>query len=391
MSSVVPRHMRLPPQFATGWFAALRADEVVPGSVKSFEFMGRSLVAFRDAGGKVAVLDAVCPHFGAHLGHGGTVDNGCLRCPFHGLSFDGTGQCVGGGLYADRGVRALRTPPWTVHEAAACVFLWHGPDRSRPAWPMPLSTMDWEGWSRPVTNGGRALPRTNLFFPTENIIDMTHFVNVHRWDLHEVVVAPHVDDAGYMRARIDVTWSAAAQSKSAWVRRLGKRISSPFQVEFVILEPGVAVATTQLTEAQGGLSVRSIILITPVNAADCHIRAVMSVFDPAPGRLGGALRRHLGVGLPEALAPLFLAMGTADFDGDAMIWSHRTHLERPRPLKEDGPIVAYRRWSERFWPEGYEQGSPLVRRSPIAGLSGPATAAVDAPHEASPVSLGGAS
>ena len=59
------------------------------------------------------------------------------------------------------------------------------------------------------------------------------------------------------------------------------------------------------------------------------------------------------MGLPEALAPIFLAVGTADFDGDAMIWSHRTHLERPRPLKEDGPIVAYRRWSERFWPEGY--------------------------------------
>ena len=49
------------------------------------------------------------------------------------------------------------------------------------------------------------------------------------------------------------------------------------------------------------------------------------------------------------------ARGTADFGGDAMIWSHRTHLERPRPLKEDGPIAAYRTWSERVWPEGYEQ------------------------------------
>ncbi len=44
-----------------------------------------------------------------------------------------------------------------------------------------------------------------------------------------------------------------------------------------------------------------------------------------------------------------------------MIWSHRTHLERPRPLKEDGPIVAYRKWSERFWPEGYERTTPAVK------------------------------
>ena len=54
------------------------------------------------------------------------------------------------------------------------------------------------GWSPPVTNAGRALPHTNLFFPTENIIDMTHFVNVHRWDLHDIVVQRrNVDDHGW--------------------------------------------------------------------------------------------------------------------------------------------------------------------------------------------------
>ncbi|MFT3776187.1 MAG: Rieske 2Fe-2S domain-containing protein [Minicystis sp.] len=356
MSSVVPRHMRLPPQFGTGWFAVLRADEVVRDRVTRFQFMGRELVAFRDAGGAVAVLDAVCPHFGAHLGHGGTVKDGCVRCPFHGLEFDGTGQCVGGGsLYGERGYRALRTTAWACREAAACVFVWHGPDVRRPAWPLPIDALDWEGWSRPVTNGGRPLPHTNLFFPTENIIDMTHFVNVHKWDLHEILVPPHVDDRGYMRARIRVTWTLGAQSESALLRRLGKHINSPFEVEFVILEPGVAVATTHLTEEQGALNVRSIILVTPVSATDCHIRAVMSVKDPKPGRLRGAVRSLLGAGLPELLSPIFLTVATADFDGDAMIWSHRTHLERPRPLKEDGPIVTYRRWSERFWPESYER------------------------------------
>jgi hypothetical protein len=79
----------------------------------------------------------------------------------------------------------------------------------------------------------------------------------------------------------------------------------------------------------------------------------MSVLDPAPSRMGGTIRRLTGVGLPELLAPVFLAVGTADFDGDAMIWSNRTHLERPRPLKEDGPIVLYRRWTERFWPDDH--------------------------------------
>lgn len=356
MSGVVPRHMRLPPQFATGWFAPLRSAEVVAGRPTPFRFMGRDLVAFRDASGKVAVLDAVCPHFGAHLGHGGTIADGCVRCPFHGLEFDRTGQCVRGGqLYSPRALRGMRTQAWTAQEQVGCVFVWHGPDLSSPAWPLPLHTLDWEGWSAPVTNAGRALPSTNLFFPTENIIDMTHFVHVHRWQLHEVLEWPHVDDRGFFRARINVTWVLAAQSENALVRRLGSRVQSPFEVEFVIMEPGVAVATTQLTEEQGSLTVRSVVLITPVSEVDCHIRAVMSVRDPSPGRLHGAIRKHLGVGLPELLAPAFLAVGTADFTRDALIWSHRTHLERPRPLKEDGPIVGYRRWSERFWPEGYER------------------------------------
>jgi phenylpropionate dioxygenase-like ring-hydroxylating dioxygenase large terminal subunit len=359
--------MRLPPQFATGWFAALRSEEVVAGRITPFRFVGKELVAFRDARGEVAVLDAVCPHFGARFHPGGTVRGGCIRCPFHGLEFDGAGQCVGGGLYAERGYRALRTPPWVAREAAACVFLWHGPERGRSAWPLPVEGMDWEGWSKPVTNAGRPLPSTNLFFPTENIIDMTHFVHVHRWQLHRILVPPHVDEQGRMRALIDVTWAAGSQSERAWVRWLGKRISSSFQVEFVIHEPGVAVATIQLTEEQGALRVRSVVLITPVTATDCHIRAVMSVLDPSPGRVGDAVRRRLGVGLPEALAPLFLAVGTSDFDGDAMIWSHRTHLEHPRPLKEDGPLVAFRRWSERFWPEDYAPGPaglPVLRSSP---------------------------
>lgn len=362
--------MRLPPRFGTGWFAVLRSNEVVPGRITPLHVLGRELVAFRDASGAVSVLDAVCPHFGASFAHGGVVEGGCVRCPFHGLTFDGHGQCVGGGLYAERGYRSLMARAWTTRELAGMVFVWHGADHdggfalkpplkadsaspARPAWPMPLEALDWQGWSKPVTNAGRSLPHTNLFFPTENIIDMTHFVNVHKWELHKVVVPPHVDEQGFMRARIDVTWSAGSQSARPWVRWIGKRISSPFQVEFVIYEPGIAVATTQLTEAQGSLSVRSLILITPVNQADCHIRAVMSVKDPAPGRIANAVRRSLGVGLPELLSPFFLATGTADFDGDAMIWSHRTHLEHPRPLKEDGPIVLYRRWSERFWPEDY--------------------------------------
>ncbi len=370
MSPSVPRHMRVPPQVANGWFAVLRAGEVVPGKATPFRFMNRELVCFRDERGEVAVLDAICPHFGGHLGHGGTVHHGCVRCPFHALEFDRRGQCVGGSRYPARGREDLRTGTVAAREAAGCVFVWSGPDPAKPLWPLPLDAYDWEGWSKPVTNAGRPLPTTNLFFPTENIIDMQHFVTVHRWDLHEILEAPHVDAAGRFVARIRVTWTLGAQSEIAVLRRLGSFVRSPFDVEFVILEPGIAVATTELTPEQGSMRVRSVIMITPTSDRDCHIRAAMSVLDPAAGPLRAALRRRLGVGLPELLAPLFLAAGTADFARDALVWSHRAHLERPRPLKGDGPIVAYRRWSERFWPDWYEPNAPPAPSASAEGEHG---------------------
>ena len=80
MASVInatKRYMRPPPQYAHDWFSPLRSIDVVAGQITKFTFMGNELVAFRDAGGKVVVLDAHCPHFGAHRGVGGRIEDGC--------------------------------------------------------------------------------------------------------------------------------------------------------------------------------------------------------------------------------------------------------------------------------------------------------------------------
>src|SRR5947207_883072 len=63
-----PRHhMVEPPRHLHGWFAPLRSRDLPRGRPVPFSFMGHELVAFRDAAGAPVVLDAICPHFGAHL------------------------------------------------------------------------------------------------------------------------------------------------------------------------------------------------------------------------------------------------------------------------------------------------------------------------------------
>ena len=40
-------------------------------------------------------------------------------------------------------------------------------------------------------NAGRSLKPTNIFFPTENIIDTQHFYAVHFWEIDRIEVERH--------------------------------------------------------------------------------------------------------------------------------------------------------------------------------------------------------
>lgn len=81
------------PAIPNGWFAVAFSDEVKAGGVRPLRYLGRELVLFRSSTGVASVLDAHCPHLGAHLGIGGGVVGETLACPFHGWRFDAQGQC----------------------------------------------------------------------------------------------------------------------------------------------------------------------------------------------------------------------------------------------------------------------------------------------------------
>ena len=76
-----------------GWYCIGYGDDVVPLGVVSLRYFGEDLVLFRGADGVASLVDAHCPHLGAHLGSG-RVDEKGLRCPFHSWAFDRNGRCV---------------------------------------------------------------------------------------------------------------------------------------------------------------------------------------------------------------------------------------------------------------------------------------------------------
>lgn len=349
------RHMRAPPPHPYGWYAPLRAHEVRADAPTSLEFMGRSLVAFRDAAGRVRVLDAVCPHFGAHLGHGGEVRDGCIRCPYHKLDFDGDGRCVGAAAHYDPArVRHLRAGVWASEERYGLVWVWHGRDPSTPERPIALDALDWEGWTDPITHDGLTVANLSPLWLAENIADLAHLRTVHCWDLDRVVTPPGVAPDGTFHVAVDVRWRLGARSRDPRVQRLGTLVNSPFHLDVRAHDAGIVVAHATLTEAQGALALRNVVLVCPLPDGGARLRVLVSVRRQWRGAAAQALRRVTGKGPEELLAPLFLAIGVSDFHSDAQVWERRRHLDNPVPLQGEGALLEFRRWSLQFWPADHE-------------------------------------
>ena len=67
------------------WFKVLTLDELPEGRVKTV-VAGTKTLAVTHFEGKYAALDNACPHQGGPLGEG-SIENGMLRCPWHGWDF----------------------------------------------------------------------------------------------------------------------------------------------------------------------------------------------------------------------------------------------------------------------------------------------------------------
>ena len=61
--------------------------------LKALKLLGQDLVLFRDEAGRLGLIDRDCPHRGVDLAFGRLEDGG-LRCPFHGWLFDFEGRCL---------------------------------------------------------------------------------------------------------------------------------------------------------------------------------------------------------------------------------------------------------------------------------------------------------
>jgi len=140
------------------WQPAALSEELPPGgSPLPVRLLGEDLVLFRDDQGRPGLLGIHCSHRGADLSYG-RVEDGGLRCIYHGWLYDIHGQCLdqpgepGGGsprgelapvetiqlgrAFTPRGGHreSIRHPAYPCQEAAGVIFAYLGPG-DRPLLP----------------------------------------------------------------------------------------------------------------------------------------------------------------------------------------------------------------------------------------------------------------
>jgi phenylpropionate dioxygenase-like ring-hydroxylating dioxygenase large terminal subunit len=113
--------------------AALSEELAGERPVRAVRLLGEDLVLFRDEQGRLGLIGRHCPHRGADLCYGRLEDGG-LRCAFHGWLFDVAGMCLempaeppGSNFPAK-----IRHTAYPCEERNGVVFAYLGPDDPPP-------------------------------------------------------------------------------------------------------------------------------------------------------------------------------------------------------------------------------------------------------------------
>jgi len=296
---------RFPFPIPNGWFVVAMSGDIDPGKVQSLHYFGRDLVLYRTEDGEPRLVDAYCPHLGAHLGVGGKVEGDCLRCPFHGWKFDGeSGDCVeipyGG---AERIPVKARTRPYPTIERGGAIWAWHHAAEGEPFFELPLvPEMDDPAWTAPLLQ--EFTIATSCQEMAENNHDFAHFQYVHGTE--SIPDGEEVIEGTY------------------------KSVKNPgLERETFGLGLGVVRVPGMLTFVSS---------VTPIDDDNVHVRWMFTV----PVESG------------EKSARFFAQQFTSGVTQDIPIWENKIYRPLPVLTKTESGIIAHRNWSKQFYSEDVE-------------------------------------
>jgi nitrite reductase/ring-hydroxylating ferredoxin subunit len=293
---------RYPYPVPNGWFVVAEASDLRPGDLRALHYFDRDLVVYRAADGTPRVLDAHCPHLGAHLAVGGRVEDQCLRCPFHGWKFDGeSGRCVEI-PYGE----VTRIPPraharsYPTLERNHMIWAWYHAKGGDPFYEVPeVPEFHDEDWSPILVRSFEI--RVSAQDMAENNVDFSHFRYVHGTEA--------IPEDEFM---VDGTYKKTVGMDGNFVR------------EGYGLGLGVLRVKGYVTFLSS---------TTPIDAGRVFVRWIFT----APKANG------------DDAAEQAAASFCAGVSQDIPIWENKLYRDPPVITKTEKLILEHRRWSEQFY------------------------------------------
>ena len=323
-------------EFPTSWFMVGHSNELTIGDVTPFEFCGEELVMYRTESGAVRVIDAYCPHLGAHLGHGGCVHGEIIQCPWHGWKWDGEGRNVEI-PFKDTPNKAARLRTWHVRERDHMIVVWYDGLGRDPWWEWPgiPEYHDPEHFYQPTEHpdGTHCYGelRVNPQLPIENSADPMHFAFVHGSDRPARIEVFHTEGE-YLRSVFKIHFGGGKDS--TWLTPEGEVWGT---IEGEQWGLGIGVARFEVA----GLTVAQAVAVTPLD----HVRSkawstIAATRDPAsPDEVGGT-------------AGLMMTEQVRQVRRDFFIWENQRYVEKPLfVMPEERNYYELRHWFRQFYPK----------------------------------------
>jgi phenylpropionate dioxygenase-like ring-hydroxylating dioxygenase large terminal subunit len=312
---------RFPFPIPFGWFQVAFPGDLAPGDVTALRYFGRELVLWRDMSGEFHLQDAYCPHLGAHIGVGGTVDGDQVVCPFHGWRYDGTGACTNI-PYSQRGNKKAKLRTYPTVERNGFVLAWYHPFDEPPQWEIPvIDEIGDPGWSDFYTSS--YVVHTVPQEMSENGADPAHFRYVHG-----------TDDVAEMESYETDGPCSVMLSKQSYVTPRGV---TDGRIDVYNYGPGFSKVWFS-----GIVDAINVATTTPIDAEKTQVR------------FNFVVRKFDDERMTSTVANAFVKEINKQVQEDRPIWEHKAFVPSPALADTDGPILQFRKWYSQFYAEPYE-------------------------------------
>ncbi|MXW43942.1 MAG: Rieske 2Fe-2S domain-containing protein [Candidatus Dadabacteria bacterium] len=329
------RERTYPPPFPDGWYRIAASGEIKPGEIRHVQCLGEQIAVFRSQeSGRIAALDAFCPHMGANLAYG-EVKGDRLECPFHGWQLDGDGRICQPRLSEDQPFVQRR---WEAIDYYGMILIYHSSQGKPAPYHLPQQQAIDEGQLvyRGKYDAGEV--EMHIIEFVENSVDFSHFYHIH----------------GTMRlpwTRVRLPWIRIRHDPSWFLDDTLEHIAY-FRNEATLEIRG------RVYESTGALALITFLGPGSVVKFEFDIPRIGKIMMFQTHTPVEAMKQQVNFrwfasrGVPGILASYVVGNWISQWKEDLDIWKRKIYRKRPLDAEGEGSLLGdMRKWYRQFYPD----------------------------------------